>query len=67
MELDGARAIVAEADDEGPIRLRFALDVPLEDPGLRFLATRDGTLRRVVMPPVGGTLTLHVDGPVMAR
>jgi hypothetical protein len=44
--------------DEGATRVRIRLDRPLDDPSLTLLAWRDGRLRRVEAPPLGGVITV---------
>jgi hypothetical protein len=39
-----------------PTRVSFQFTRPLDDPSLIFLAFRDGGLRRLAMPPVGGEI-----------
>jgi hypothetical protein len=41
-----------------PTRVSFQFTQPLEDPSLVFLVFRDGRLRRLTMPPVGGEISL---------
>jgi hypothetical protein len=58
VELEGMTVTVLEADAEGPKRLGFDFDVPLEDPSLVLLAWKDGLLRRTTPPPVGERVAL---------
>lgn len=67
VDLAGLRVTVLEADARGPSRVRFDFDRPLEDPSLQFLAFRDGTLRKVTLPPVGGRLDLRLDSLPIGR
>ncbi|HEX8820733.1 MAG TPA: hypothetical protein VF794_12465 [Archangium sp.] len=58
VELQGMRVTVLEADAEGPTRLGFDFDLPLEDPSFVFLGWKDGQLRRTTPPPVGARVAL---------
>lgn len=58
VKLEGMTVTVLAADAEGPTRLGFEFDVPLEDPSLVFLRTREGGLSRFIPPPVGTRLDL---------
>ncbi|MCI0573452.1 MAG: hypothetical protein L0Y66_22130, partial [Myxococcaceae bacterium] len=58
VQLDGMRVTVLEAGEEGPTRLGFALDVPLEDDSLVLLHWRDGGLRRLPPPAIGVPVAL---------
>jgi hypothetical protein len=58
--LEGMTVTVLAAEAEGPTRLGFTFDVPLEDPSLVFLRSREGGLRRFTPPPVGTRLELSV-------
>lgn len=53
VEMDGMRAEVLTRGPRGPTRVAFRFDRPLDDPGLWFLAWRDGRLRHVAAPAVG--------------
>ncbi|HYO53054.1 hypothetical protein [Archangium sp.] len=52
VKLEGMRVTVLAADAQGPTRLGFEFDTPLEDPSLVFLHWREGTLRRFTPPPL---------------
>jgi hypothetical protein len=41
-----------------PTRVSFQFTRPLDDPSLVFLVFRDGGLRRLALPPIGGEMTL---------
>lgn len=58
VKLEGMRVTVLAADAQGPTRLGFEFDVPLEDPSLVFLHWRDGGLRRLTPPSEGTRLEL---------
>jgi hypothetical protein len=53
VELEHMRATVLAADEQGPTRLGFEFDAPLESPSFVFLHWRDGGLRRFEPPAVG--------------
>jgi hypothetical protein len=55
VELEGLRVEVLEVDEQGPVKLRFVLDRPLEDPSLLLLSWEDGALRRYTPPSVGAS------------
>jgi hypothetical protein len=54
----GAAIRVLATEGGRPSQIEVDVGAPLEDPGLVLLAWRDGGLRRVTPPPVGGTLEL---------
>ncbi|QRK10756.1 hypothetical protein JQX13_12190 [Archangium violaceum] len=56
--LTGMTVTVLDADDEGPTRLGFTFDKPLEDSSFVFLHWKDDALRRFTPPPVGERLLL---------
>ncbi|MFY0529135.1 hypothetical protein ACN28I_40220 [Archangium gephyra] len=58
VKLEGMQVTVLAADAQGPTRLGFEFDVPLEDPSLVFLHWREGALRRLMPPPEGARLDL---------
>jgi hypothetical protein len=58
VQLEGMRVTVLAADAEGPTRLGFEFEVPLEDPSLVFLRFEDKALRRFTPPPVGTRVAL---------
>jgi hypothetical protein len=58
VKLKGMTVTVVEADAEGPTRLGFEFDTPLEDPSLVLLHWRDGALRRFTPPPQGERVPL---------
>ncbi|WNG44774.1 hypothetical protein F0U60_12260 [Archangium minus] len=58
VSLEGMRVTVLAADAQGPTRLGFDFDTPLEDPSLVFLHWREGALRQLVPPPEGSRLEL---------
>lgn len=53
VELPGMTVTVLAADAEGPTRLGFTFDTPLEDPSLVFLSWREGAMHRMTPPAVG--------------
>jgi hypothetical protein len=58
VKLEGMQVTVLAADAQGPTRLGFEFDTPLEDLSLVFLHTRAGELTRFTPPPVGTRLDL---------
>ncbi|HYO72056.1 MAG TPA: hypothetical protein VEU33_38875 [Archangium sp.] len=58
VKLEGMKVTVLAADAQGPTRLGFEFDVPLEDSSLVFLHWREGTLRRFTPPPEGTRVDL---------
>ncbi len=58
VKLEGMQVTVLAADAQGPTRLGFEFDTPLEDPSLVFLHTRAGELTRFTPPPVGTRIDL---------
>jgi hypothetical protein len=58
VQLEGIRATVLAVDEQGPTRVRFDFEKPLDDPSLLFLVEREGKLVRATMPPVGGTTSV---------
>ena len=59
IQLDGMRATVLELGEQGPHRVEFRFDRPLDDPSLVFLVWREGALRHVQLPPLGESLLLE--------
>jgi hypothetical protein len=57
VELKGMTVTVLDADAEGPTRLGFEFDTPLESPSFVFLGWKDDALRPITLPPVGERLT----------
>jgi hypothetical protein len=57
VKLKGMTVTVLDADAEGPTRLGFEFDTPLDDPSFVFLGWKDDALQPVTPPPVGGRLT----------
>jgi hypothetical protein len=53
VELEHLRVTVLAADEQGPTRLGFEFDAPLESPSFVFLHWKDGGLRRFPLPAVG--------------
>jgi hypothetical protein len=58
VRLTGMEVTVLAVGAQGPTRIGCRFDAPLEDPGYCFLSWRDQGLRRLVLPPVGGTVDL---------
>jgi hypothetical protein len=58
VDLEGMRVTVRATNAEGPTRLGFTFDTPLEDPSLVLLHWRDGALRRFTPPVVGARVEL---------
>ncbi len=67
VQLDGADVTVLAVDEGHPTRIRFTLDVPLEDPGVRVVWWHDGTFRRFPLPAVGVTVALPFEPGPMGR
>jgi hypothetical protein len=67
VRLRGMEATVLAAGAVGPSRIRFHFDRPLDDPSLTFLAWNGGRLRRVPLPPVGGTILVPFGGAPRIR
>ena len=65
VSLHDMEATVVDAGARGPTRVRFRFERPLDDPSLTLLAWGGDRLRKVVPPPVGGTIALQ-DGPTGA-
>lgn len=59
------RVEVLEAGTQGPTRLLFTLDRPLDDASLIYLAWQDGALRRVSLPALGEVMVLRPPPPRM--
>jgi hypothetical protein len=57
--VSGMRARVLEAGTEGPVRVAFDFDRPLDDPSLQIMVWEDGRLRRRAPPPVGQSYVWH--------
>ncbi|WP_437284642.1 hypothetical protein [Sorangium sp. So ce406] len=62
----GAWSVRVLADDAGqPTRFAVTFDRDLDDPSLAFLHWKDGGLRAVALPPIGGEVLLrHEPGPM---
>ena len=58
VELTGLKVTVLEADEEGPRRIGFEFDTPLDDPSFVFLSWNGGAMRPLAMPPVGERVAL---------
>jgi hypothetical protein len=58
VQLDGMRVTLLETDEQGPKRLGFTFDVPLEDPSLVLLHWKNNALRPLAPPPEGTRLEL---------
>jgi len=54
----GMQATVTELGRDGPTRVRFRFDKPLDDPSLVWLIWKDGRLQRIAPPAIGATLDL---------
>jgi hypothetical protein len=63
----GCRVTIVEAEGIWPKRIRFEFDMSLDDPDLVLLTQREGSLRRLQPPPVGGTVRLVWVQQVMGR
>ena len=55
---DHVRLAGLDAEMIAPDCISFTADRPLDDPSLRLLAWRDGALRRVAVPRVGGVVEI---------
>ncbi|WP_395814824.1 hypothetical protein [Archangium minus] len=55
--MEGMKVKVLEADAEGPQKLSFTFDVPLEDPSLVMLHFKDRKLQRFTPPPQGDAVS----------
>jgi hypothetical protein len=58
IETSGMQATVVQEGRNGPQRVRFQFDRPLDDRNLLWLIWKDGRLQSVEPPPIGGTLEL---------
>ena len=58
VQLDGMTVTVLETDAQGPTRLSFQFDAPLEDPQYVFLAWKDDALKPLVLPAPGNEILL---------
>ncbi|WP_147332955.1 hypothetical protein [Archangium gephyra] len=58
VKLQGMTVTVLEDNGEGPTRVGFTFDTPLEDPSLVFIRWKDGALRPFTPPAVGERLAL---------
>lgn len=58
VEIPGMTVTVLDGDEEGPTRVGFEFDTPLEDPSLVFLRWKDDALRPVPPPAVGERVQL---------
>jgi len=54
----GVKVSVAAIERGRPARIAVASDAPLEAPGITWLAWRDGALRPITFPPIGGRMTV---------
>lgn len=61
VSLRGMEATVLAIGGLGPTRVRFRFERSLDDPSLTLLAWRDGRLRGVEAPVIGGTIVLDPD------
>ncbi|MHB8872820.1 MAG: hypothetical protein ACYC8T_03965 [Myxococcaceae bacterium] len=67
VRLDGGLVRVVAVQDGLATRIRLQLDFPLDAPDLRFIAWRDGAMRRVSLPAVGETIELPFSPGVMSQ
>lgn len=58
VRLEGLDVEVLEARAQGPTRLRFTFEAPLDDPSLLFLHWSGDAMRPFSPPPVGATVPL---------
>ncbi len=61
--LDGLSVRVEAMGAKGPVTVRCHFDRSLDDPSLGFLAWKDGKLKRVILPAVGGSMILAASRP----
>jgi hypothetical protein len=54
-DVGGMKARIEEADAEGPKRISFTFDVPLEDPSLKLVHWENRKVVPWIPPPVGGS------------
>jgi hypothetical protein len=59
--LNGMRVTVLVMNKNGPTRVEFRFDRPLDDPLFCFMAWKNGRLRQVKLPLVGEALTLTAE------
>ncbi|NBD09411.1 MULTISPECIES: hypothetical protein [Corallococcus] len=57
-DMKGMKARIEEADAEGPTRISFTFDVPLEDPSLKFVEWRNRKVIPWTPPALGGPPSL---------
>ncbi|WP_233576892.1 hypothetical protein [Citreicoccus inhibens] len=53
-DMKGMKARIVEADAEGPTRISFTFDVPLEDPSLKFVHWKNRKVHTWTPPTLGG-------------
>jgi hypothetical protein len=58
--LDGMDITIEQTNDEGPTRLAFDFDRPLEDPSLQLMVFKDGVLRKHAPLAIGESEEIHV-------
>jgi len=58
IDVAGMHATVTAVGRNGPNRVRFRFDRPLDDPGFVFLIWKDGRLQSVAPPAIGEVLEL---------
>ena len=63
VRLEGFEATVLEVDRDGPTRIRFRFDDPLEHPRLRWVIWQGARYETFVPPPVGQTLSIRAGVP----
>jgi hypothetical protein len=56
--LNGLSVRVLDEQDGAPTRIEARLDRPLDAPDLWCIEWRDGTLRKMTLPPVGGSVRI---------
>jgi len=59
--LTGMRVTVLAMNKNGPTRVEFRFDRPLDDPQFCFMAWENGCLRQVKLPSPGKSLTLAAE------
>ncbi len=58
VHVEGVRITIVARNDFGPTTLRLTFDGPIDEARWEFLDAAPGGYRKVVLPPVGGTLTV---------
>ena len=59
VELKGMTVRILEVDNGAPTKIEARFDRSVDDPGLWFVEWRDGLLRKLKVPAVGGSVKLE--------